>query len=127
MTGAVVKDAGNLTMGGKIGTYTVLLQVLNPGMGDLTLLLECCGAAAPLAGEIAAKVNTNQFTGTGSGPEEQIKAEYVGEDKCSAPGPLDTLTRQGDPTCNYMYAFKNKEWDGVGGCFVVFFLPLCQW
>eukprot|EP00913_Durusdinium_trenchii_P013071 g12271.t1 len=56
-------------------------KVLNPGMGDLTLLLECCGAAAPLAGEIAAKVNTNQFTGTGSGPEEQIKAEYVGEDK----------------------------------------------
>lgn len=110
VTGEVVKGAGNLTMGGKIGTYTVLLQVLNPGMGDLTLLMECCGSARYMAGDAAAKVNTNQFTGKGSEPEDKIKAEYVGEGKCSVPGPLDTLTRQGNITCDYLYTFKNKNW-----------------
>ena len=69
--GVVVAGAGNLTMGGKVGTYTVLLQplgvlflaalawllrVLNPGVGNLELLLECCGDARPLASEVAMKV-----------------------------------------------------------------------
>eukprot|EP00438_Fugacium_kawagutii_P023002 Skav214373 [mRNA] locus=scaffold822:134423:147931:+ [translate_table: standard] len=102
--GSVVKEAGNLTMGGKVGTYTVLLQVLNPPAGDLDLLIECCGDARSLAQEASNAINTN----TG-GPTEQVKAQYVGEGKCSEPGPLELLAKQGNPECSYLYSFKNKN------------------
>ncbi len=103
VTGDVVKGAGNLTMGGKVGTYTVLLQVLNPPAGELELLLECCGDAANLAGEAAIAINEN------GGSYDQIKQAYKGEGKCSEPGVLELLN-QGNPKCNYMYSFKNKDW-----------------
>ena len=91
--------------------HTSTYEVINPGVGDLSLLVECCGAAAHLADEIAWKVNTNQFTrGPGGSPEDEIKKQYVSEGKCSTPGALDALTRQGNATCNYLYNFKNKAW-----------------
>eukprot|EP00435_Cladocopium_sp_Y103_P045154 s2500_g12.t2 len=102
--GQVVKDAGNLTMGGKIGTYTVLLQVLNPPAGDLDLLLECCGEAQPLAGEASVAINSN----TG-GPTDNVRSTYKGEGKCTEPG-LGDLLKQGNPKCSYLYSFKNKDW-----------------
>ena len=104
VTGDVVKGAGNLTMGGKVGTYTVLLQVLNPPAGELELLLECCGDAANLAGEAAIAINENA-----AGSYDQIKSTYKGTGKCSEPGVLELLN-QGNPKCNYMYSFKNKDW-----------------
>eukprot|EP00434_Breviolum_minutum_P022105 symbB.v1.2.019516.t1/scaffold1454.1/size117754/2 len=104
VTGDVVKGAGNLTMGGKVGTYTVLLQVLNPPAGELELLLECCGDAANLAGEAAIAINENT-----AGSYDQIKSTYKGTGKCSEPGVLELLN-QGNPKCNYMYSFKNKDW-----------------
>ncbi|CAL1152594.1 unnamed protein product, partial [Cladocopium goreaui] len=108
VTGAVVADAGNLTAGGKVGTYTVLLQVLNPGLGDLKLLLECCGDARDYASEIASKVNLNAIQG--SDQEETIRKNYVGDGKCSAPGPIASLAKKGDKKCNYVYSFANKAW-----------------
>jgi len=107
VNGDVVMEAGNLT-GGKVGTYTVLLQVLNPGYGDMKLLVECCGAAMPLAGEIAAKINTNAYEGD---VEAQIRKEYVDSPGlCTAPGPIEALAKEGDTKCSYMYSFKNRDW-----------------
>jgi len=91
-------------MGGKVGTYTILLQVLNPGAGELELLLECCDNAANLAGEAAIAINENT-----AGSYDQIKSTYKGQGKCSEPGVLELLN-QGNPKCNYMYSFKNKDW-----------------
>ncbi|CAK9057075.1 unnamed protein product [Durusdinium trenchii] len=106
VTGDVVKEAGNLTMGGKVGTYTVLIQVLNTLAGDLKLLTECCGDARPLAQEITNKVNLNEYEGN---TEAQIKKEYFGEGKCNEVG-LAGLLATGNPQCNYVYSFANKHW-----------------
>ncbi|CAL1170277.1 unnamed protein product [Cladocopium goreaui] len=107
VTGDVVKGAGNLTKGGKVGIYATLLQVLNPGLGDLTLLMECCGEANGLADKASYLVNTNQYT---SHIEENVKKDFVGEGKCAAPGPLKTLLQQGQEECSYFYSFKNKDY-----------------
>lgn len=39
-----------------------LLQVINPYLGDLQLLLECCGEAQGLAQQAANMLNENQYT-----------------------------------------------------------------
>eukprot|EP00913_Durusdinium_trenchii_P017961 g16879.t1 len=104
--GQVVKDAGNLTMGGKVGTYTVLIQVLNGIAGDLKLLLECCGDAQPLAQEIANEINTNELAGN---MEDKIKRLYTNQGQCKEVGGL-SLLEQGNPQCQYLYNFQNKEW-----------------
>eukprot|EP00913_Durusdinium_trenchii_P024405 g22912.t1 len=106
VSGDVVKGAGDLTKGGKVGLYTVLLQTLNPYLGDLKQLMECCGSAAPLAAQVAAQVNTNQFTGD---IEKKIRKEFIGDGKCSDPG-LGALMKEGDPTCSYFYSFADKNW-----------------
>ncbi|CAL1170537.1 unnamed protein product [Cladocopium goreaui] len=105
--GDVVAGAGNLTGGGKIGTYTVLLQVLNPAYGDLKLLLECCGDARHYASEIASKINLNMFDGD---QEKSIRAQYVGDGKCKATGPVESIAKKGDSKCSYLYSFANKDW-----------------
>lgn len=103
--GDVVLGAGNLTQGGKVGLYTVLLQVLNPNFGDLQQLLQCCGKSAAFASEIATLVNTNAITGD---IEKTIREQYVGNGKCEDPG-LGSLMAKGNPTCSYLYSFKNKD------------------
>jgi len=45
---------------------------LNPGLGDLTLLMECCGDANGLADKASYLVNTNQYT---SPIEENVKKD----------------------------------------------------
>ena len=47
-------------------------QVLNPGLGNLELLLECCNEARPLADKISYLLNTNQYT---SPIEDNLKKE----------------------------------------------------
>lgn len=103
--GDVVLGAGNLTQGGKVGLYTVLLQVLNPNFGDLQQLLQCCGKSAAFASEIATLVNTNAITGD---IEKTIGERYVGNGKCEDPG-ISALMDKGNPTCSYLYTFKNKD------------------
>jgi len=107
VTGDVVKGAGDLTKGGKVGIYATLLQVLNPGLGDLTLLMECCGEASALAHKAASMVNTNQYT---SPIEENVKKDFVGKGKCGAPGPMKGVLQEGQEECTYFYSFKEKDY-----------------
>eukprot|EP00913_Durusdinium_trenchii_P017960 g16878.t1 len=94
VTGDVVKEAGNLTMGGKVGTYTVLIQVLNTLAGDLKLLTECCGDARPLAQEITNKVNLNE------------KLSFIGLKQLDPLQMLGTCADKADT--GVLYVFKNK-------------------
>lgn len=51
-----------------------LLQVINPNLGNLQLLLECCGDASDLAQEAANMLNSNQYT---SPIEDKLKKDGV--------------------------------------------------
>lgn len=104
--GDVVKGAGDLTKGGKVGLYTVLLQVLNPNFGTLKQMLECCGKSRDYAGKMATLLNTNSIQGDDI--EGQVRDMAVGDGKCSDPG-LGALMKEGDPTCSYLYSFENKD------------------
>eukprot|EP00435_Cladocopium_sp_Y103_P040706 s2701_g11.t1 len=119
--GDVVKEAGSLTKGGKVGLYTVLLQVLNPEFGALKQMLQCCGKAQHYAPTIANLLNTNgilDLTNNTSGRyvdriqgddiEGQVREMVVGDMKCSDPG-LGALMKEGDPSCSYLYSFENKD------------------
>eukprot|EP00438_Fugacium_kawagutii_P007555 Skav217694 [mRNA] locus=scaffold1925:87183:106738:- [translate_table: standard] len=105
--GDVVKSAGNLTKGGKVGIYATLLQVINPSLGNMQLLLECCGEAQGLAQEAANMLNSNQYT---SPIEDNLKKDFVGDGKCGAPGPLKTLFEEGKEECSYLYDFETKDY-----------------
>lgn len=107
VTGEVVKGAGNLTMGGKVGTYTVLLQVLNPEYGPLRLLMECCGENQNLVNDMVTEVNAHEVYGPKGkhrGKDALVK-QYQG--RCSQPG-IRGLLEQGKPECSYFYMFQNK-------------------
>lgn len=103
--GDVVKGAGSLTKGGKVGLYTALLQAINPGLGDLKQMLECCGAASGLAAQAATLLNTNQFQGD---IEAKVREDFVGKGKCHDPG-LTSLLQEGNPSCSYLYSFASKD------------------
>eukprot|EP00435_Cladocopium_sp_Y103_P009262 s1734_g2.t1 len=107
VTGEVVKGAGNLTMGGKVGTYTVLLQVLNPEYGPLRLLMECCGENQNLVNDMVTKVNAHEVYGPKGKHrgKDALVSEYQG--RCSQPG-IRGLLEQGKPECSYFYMFQNK-------------------
>lgn len=94
-------------MGGKVGTYTVLLQVLNPEYGPLRLLMECCGENQNLVNDMVTEVNAHEVYGPKGkhrGKDALVK-QYQG--RCSQPG-IRGLLEQGKPECSYFYMFQNK-------------------
>ncbi|CAJ1443654.1 unnamed protein product [Effrenium voratum] len=106
-TGDEVRSGGKVTMGGKLGGYGSLLQASNSGFGETTLILECCGEAASLAGDAANGINLNEFSADDL--EAQILAKYGQKNMCTKAS-ADAVAEVG---CNYAYSFKNKNWADV--------------
>ena len=51
-----------------------MLQMINPGLGELKLTLECCGEAQPLADVAMNNINLNQYT---EPIEEKVKRDFA--------------------------------------------------
>ncbi|CAJ1383386.1 unnamed protein product [Effrenium voratum] len=101
--GDVIKAAGNVTLGGQVGSYASLLQARNPSLGEMAAITECCGEAAPLAEFIAKQVNGKAF----SDLQAEIKKQYIGDLHCSEPSKKE-IKKEGKFECQYVYTFKNK-------------------
>ncbi|CAJ1347025.1 unnamed protein product, partial [Effrenium voratum] len=106
-TGDEVRSGGKVTMGGKLGGYGSLLQASNSGFGETTLILECCGEAASLAGDATNSVNLNEFSADDF--EAQILAKYGQKNMCTKASADDVAKSK----CNYAYSFKNKHFADV--------------
>ncbi|CAJ1418376.1 unnamed protein product [Effrenium voratum] len=102
-SGAEVASGGKMTMGGKVGGYASLLQASNPSLGELSLVLECCGGATSLASEAANDVNVNTF---GSGAKKGLLEKYTEKNTCTKASEDAVANDQ----CNYAYSFHNKDW-----------------
>eukprot|EP00913_Durusdinium_trenchii_P016218 g15242.t1 len=84
-----------------------MLQMINPGLGELKLTLECCGEAQPLADVAMNKINLNQYT---EPIEEKVKRDFVGKGKCSALEAKQANVTKGKAKCTYLYDYADKNW-----------------
>lgn len=81
--------------------------MINPGLGELKLTLECCGEAQPLADVAMNNINLNQYT---EPIEEKVKRDFVGKGKCSALEAKQANVTKGKAKCTYLYDYADKNW-----------------